>query len=95
MNNVFRKLGIAFDKNDNTLISRKKLEKVLQLAKLGELYLDESCTFNEGYLLIENNSRDFYPFPLDELEEWELDGSMTLGDKLFKLSYVKTYVTKK
>lgn len=92
MHKIFDKLGIIFDeKDDTTIISKKKLEYILSHTKLGNLYFDESRPSDEGYLLIENNSNDFYPFPIDELDEWENDGSCRPGDFLFKMILIKKY----
>ena len=91
MRNIFERVAIKFDENESTTISKKKLEYLLQQTKLGNLYFDESRPSDEGYLLIENNSNDFYPFPLDELDEWENDGSCLPGDSLFKLTFIKKY----
>lgn len=91
MKDRFKKLNIVFDENGNTVISKEKLTQLFDQAQLGEIYFDESRPSDEGYLLIDKNGRDFYPFPSDEIEEWEHDGSTKPGDMLYKFMYIKTY----
>ena len=84
-------MGIKFDKNGQTTISRKKLEYLLKHAQLGEIYPESDMTACEGCLLIDKASKDFFPFPADQLPEWEKDGSCQPGDVLYKLVFIKMY----
>jgi hypothetical protein len=87
----WNKLGIFFDQTGNTIVSQKKLEQLLEQSRLGNLYCAEKEPPGEGYLLIEYRSNDLYPFPFHELEEWERDGSLQPGDRLFRITLVKEY----
>ena len=88
---IFKKFGILFDKNDNTLISKKKLQTLLEQPQSGEIYFEGDAPPDEGYLLVEKNGMNFDFLPTNEIEEWQNDGSIEQGDTLYQIKLVKRY----
>lgn len=56
---IFKKLGIVFDKNDKTLISKKKLQTLLEQPQSSEIYFEGDVLPDEGNLLVEKNRMNF------------------------------------
>ena len=80
-----------FDKNDNTLISKKQLQTLIEQSQLSEIYFEGNTPPDEGYLLVEKNGNNFDFIPTNEIEEWQKDGSIEQGDTLYQIKLVKRY----
>ena len=87
----FQKFGITFDEKGEAVISIKEMTDLFAQVKSGELFCEEAQLSDQNYLLIENNSSDYYIFPKDKLEGWEKDGSFEKGDALYKIEVVKRF----
>jgi hypothetical protein len=91
MNSLFDEYGISFDENDNATISKEKLCSIIKQNKSKDTFCDFQSFPAECYVLVDRNSKDFYFFPPDELEEWETDGSCGNGDALYEMKLLKKY----
>jgi hypothetical protein len=88
MMDIINRLKINFDKNGNITISKSDL---LSLIKQISIFSEDGSFPIESYLLVDKNGKDFYPFPMVELEEWINDGSCEPGDALYKMQLIKKY----
>jgi hypothetical protein len=86
---LLKKLNIVFDADGNTILSKEKLQQLIQLAKAERTFWNDENFPGNCYVLVDRNSEDFYPFPIEELEEWLKDGSFEKGDYLYKMSLEK------
>ncbi len=86
---LLEKLNITFDVDGNTTISKEKLLRLIATAKSERIFTEDNLFPNDCYVLVDQNSTDFYPFASEELEEWEKDGSFVKGDYLYKMNLVR------
>ena len=88
---LLRKLNITFDADGNAILSKEKLQQLIQLAKAEKTFwIDENFPVN-CYVLVDRNGEDFYPFPIEELEEWQKEGSFEKGDHLYEMTLQKKF----
>ena len=59
--------------------------------RLENIFSENDLVSTEFYILMDRNGKDFYPFPIEELEEWQKDGSFERGDTLYKMNRLRTY----
>ena len=88
---LLKKCNITFDANGNTILSKEKLQQLIQLAKAEKTFWDDETFPSDCYVLVDRNGQDFYPFPLEELEEWQKDGSCGKGDYLYNMILQKQF----
>ena len=88
---LLKKLNITFDADGDTIISKEKLHQLIRLAKAEKTFWDEKNFPNDCYVLVDRNGDDFYPIPVEELEEWQKDGSFEKGDYLYKMNLQKKF----
>jgi len=88
---IFQRFGIVFDKNENTIISKKKLQTLFEQSQSGEIYFEGNSPPDEGYLLVEKDGMNFNFFPNNEFEEWQNDGSFEKGDILYQIKLIRRY----
>lgn len=86
---LLKKLNIIFDTDGNTILSKEKLQQLIQLAKLEKTFWKDENFPSDCYVLVDRNGEDFYPFPIVELEKWQKDGSFEKGDYLYKMNLLK------
>lgn len=86
---LLKRLNITFDADGNTILSKEKLQQLIQLAKSEKTFWNEENFPRDCYVLVDRNGEDFYPFPVKELEEWQKDGSFEKGDYLYKMNLQK------
>jgi len=91
METIFKKMQISFDENNLTTISKDKLLLIFKKIKMEHVFLENSCLGDECYILVDKNGKDFYPFPIKDLNEWEKDGSCESGDTLYKIHKCRIY----
>jgi hypothetical protein len=91
MMTLLDKLKISFDANGDTNISKEKLLGLIQIAKTEKIFTAGKNFPIDCYVLVDSNGTDFYPFPLEELELWQKDGSFEKGDYLYKMIFQKKY----
>ena len=84
---LLKKLNITFDADGNTILSKEKLQQLIQLAKVEKTIWNAEKFPSDCYVLVDRNGEDFYPFPIEELEEWQKDGSFEKGDSYIKCNY--------
>jgi hypothetical protein len=82
---------ISFDKKNNTILSMDKLVELIKLLRLENIFSENDFISPECYILVDRNGKDFYPFPVGEIDEWEKDGSFERGDTLYKMNRLKTF----
>ena len=86
---LLEKLSIMFDADGNTILSKEKLQQLIQLAKAKKtLWIDDNFQ-SDSYVLVDRNGEDFYPFPAEELAEWQKDGSFEKSDYLYTMNLQK------
>ena len=88
---LLEKLNITFDADDNTTISKEKLKRLIIIAKSEKIFTDDNIFPDDCYVLEDRNGTDFYPFPLEEYEEWQKDGRFAKGDYLYKMNLLKKF----
>jgi hypothetical protein len=88
---IFERFGIVFDKNENTIISKKKLQTLLARYLSVEIYFEGNSPPDEGYLLVEKDGTNFDFVPINEFEEWQNDGSFEQGDTLYQIKLIKRF----
>ena len=77
---------ISFGKKNNSIISRDTLFELIKQGKLENVISENAFVSPEYYILVDRNGKDFYPFPVGEINEWEKDGSFERGDMLYKMT---------
>ena len=87
---LLKKLNITFDADGNTILSKEKLEQLIQIAKAEKTFWNEKTFPSDCYVLVDHNGEDLYAFPIQELEEWQ-DGSFEKGDYLYKMNFQKRF----
>lgn len=88
---LLKRLNITFDAEGNTILSKEKLHQLIQLAKAEKTFWNDESFPGECYILVDRNGEDFYPFAIEELEEWQKDGSFQKGDYLYKMNLQKQF----
>ena len=91
MNLLLEKMGLIFDENDNTTITKQALLKLIQTAKSVSIFSEYEAYPVECNVLVSNHFGEFYPFPKAELKEWEKDGSCEKGEALYEMKLIKQY----
>jgi hypothetical protein len=89
MKQLLQQLNIEFDSEGNTLLSKEKLLKLLEMVRSDKLIKEDDALPDEFYLLVDRNRIDFYSFPLVEYPVWEQDGSFEPGDAIYKTQLIK------
>ena len=59
--------------------------------KLENIFSENDFVSTEFYILMDRNGKDFYPFPIEEIDEWKKDGSFERGDTLYKMNRLMTF----
>ena len=77
---------IGFDERNDAKISRDTLFDLIKQGRLENVFFENDLVRSEYYILVDRNGKDFYPFPVGELNEWEKDGSFERGDTLYKMN---------
>ena len=77
---------ISFEERNYAKISRDTLFDLIKQGRLENVFFENDFVSPEYYILVDRNGKDFYPFPVGELNEWEKDGSFERGDMLYKMN---------
>jgi hypothetical protein len=77
---------ISFDERNDAKISKNTLSELIKQGRLENVFFGNAFVSPEYYILVDKNGKDFYPFPVGELNEWEKDGSFERGDTLYKIN---------
>lgn len=83
---LINRLNIDFDQDGNTTLSK---EKLLLLLGSASMFADYHNLPDEFYMLIDQNGMDFYPFPKNDFQQWEADGSFEVGDSIYHVKLFK------
>ena len=84
-------VGITLNHNNEVVLTKDKLELIVQRLRTPEVFFEDCELPSECFVLIDQNTKAFYPFNREELNEWNSDGSFEKGDKLYRMELVKVY----
>lgn len=91
MDSIFEKMKLVFDEKNNIIISKHEFLAIAKKVSRVNTFSEQEFLPTECYVLVDRNLKDFYPFPLEELDEWEKDGSCEKGNSLYRMQLLKSY----